>query len=269
VIFTANFDETDSHGPKPTVILAAFLGHADQWLKFNERLAQIQADYRFTIFHASEFKGRKGEFSGWSNQKRAALIKDLTDLVSTELTEGIVVALGYDRYMTEYRAPPIPAKMNLDSQYGVCFRGCLAHLIDFLTKRGNTDTLNIVFERGHKNVGDCERIFDDLKRRYLRAGADILGSFAIERKDTWPPLMVADLLAQTYSMLRAEKTINGPGLPPGVPMPAKTEKGALMFLELAPNALTELKTGFVRFRQLEIDEWRKRRDARKSVADIP
>jgi hypothetical protein len=30
VIFTAYFDETDTHGPAPTAILAAFLGHAYQ-----------------------------------------------------------------------------------------------------------------------------------------------------------------------------------------------------------------------------------------------
>jgi hypothetical protein len=265
VIFTANFDEADTHGPAPTVILAAFLGHAEQWLRFNKKLTQLQADYGFKIFHAVDFKGPRGEFAGWSDQKRALLVSDLTDLVKDNLSQGLVVSLEHDRYMNEYRKPPIPAKMNLDSQYGACFRACLAHLIDFLAKPGNQDKLNVM-EGGHDNVGDCRRIFDDLKRRYLRSGVDTFGRFTIELKETWPPLMAADLLAATYSMVKADKTINGPGLPPGALVPAENPEGALHFLELAPNALADLKDGFNRFRQLEIDEWRKRRDTRKAAS---
>ena len=43
-------------------------------------------------------------------------------------------------------------------------------------------------------------------------------------------------------------------LPSGAMKPAKTLKGALAFLELAPNALSDLKAGYVRFPELEIEE---------------
>jgi hypothetical protein len=50
-------------------------------------------------------------------------------------------------------------------------------------------------ESGHKNVGDCMRIFDDLKKRLDNIGMNFLGDFTVEQKETWPPLMAADLLA--------------------------------------------------------------------------
>jgi len=259
VIFTANFDETDTHGPKPTVILAAYVGHAYQWQRFGVKLARLQARYGFTVFHATDFKGKHREFSGWSDEKCAALIADLVELVRNNLALGITVALEHDRFMNEYRAPPIPNKMHMDSQYGACFRACMGYLIDFLALRQHRDKLNIIIEGGHPNVRDCQRIFDDLKKRFRNIGVDILGSFTIERKDSWPPLMVADMLAHTYSMVRARDEAGT--LPTGALQPAKTLKGALAFLELAPNALADLKTGYVRFRQLEIEEWRKRRSA--------
>jgi len=264
VIFTANFDETDTHGPKPTVILADFVGHTYQWQRFNKKLARLQAAYDFNVFHATDFKSKRREFSGWSDEKCAALIADLVALVRDNLALGITVALPCDRFMNEYRAPPIPSKMHMDSQYGACFRACMGYLIDFLALRQHRDTLNIVIERGHPNVRDCERIFDDLKRRFHNIGVNSLGSFTIERKDTWPPLMVADMLAHTYSMVRAKDAAGT--LPTGAMQPTKTLKGSLAFLELAPNALAELKAGYVRFRQLEIDEWRQRRDAKRKAA---
>ena len=40
------------------------------------------------------------------------LISDLTNLVRDNLALGLTVALPHDRYMNEYRAPPIPSKMH-------------------------------------------------------------------------------------------------------------------------------------------------------------
>jgi hypothetical protein len=56
VIFTSYFDETDTHGPSPTVILAGYVGHAYQWRQFERKLARIKEQYGFNIFHAKEFK---------------------------------------------------------------------------------------------------------------------------------------------------------------------------------------------------------------------
>ena len=114
MIFTAYFDETDAHGPSPDMILAGFLGHAFQGRRFEKELAKIQARENFSIFHAKEFKARSGEFSQWSDDKCNRLIAKLTDLVRLTLTEGLAVSLSRERYLAEYRAPPIPKKMKLD-----------------------------------------------------------------------------------------------------------------------------------------------------------
>ena len=70
----------------------------------------------------------------------------------------MAVALTRERYLTEYRAPPIPKKMNLDSQYGACFRCCMARLFEVMAERGYQDRLNVAMEDGHPNVWDCGRI---------------------------------------------------------------------------------------------------------------
>ena len=95
--------------------------------------------------------------------------------------------------------------MNLDSQYGVCFRACMGRLFDLMAIRGYQDRLHIVMEDGHPNVGDCGRIFKDLRvHAKILAGSDFLGNFSVEAKGKCSPLTVADMLASTYSMFRSE-----------------------------------------------------------------
>ncbi|HUK59811.1 MAG TPA: hypothetical protein VLV50_11315, partial [Stellaceae bacterium] len=120
-------------------------------------------------------------------------------------------------------------------------------------------------ERGHKNVWDCERIFNQVKTVLRRLGIDVLGTFTVGAKDTCPPLMLADFLAGTYSMMRAARGgVSVQTYQDIAPMPAKREAG-LTFLELLPDALTKLKTDFERLRQHEVEEWRARKEARKAA----
>ncbi len=266
VIFTGYFDEADTHGPAPTMILAGYVGHAYQWRQFEKKLARIQAKYGFKIFHAKDFKPRVREFSGWSDDKCDQLVADLSDLVRNNLTQGITISLTHDRYVNEYLAEPISKKMHRDSQYGACFRACLAQLLILMEERGNRDRMHVVFERGHPNVWDCERIFNDIKSRMRRAGDDVLGSFTVETKLNCAPLMVADFLAAAHSILKtrlASGTINREDyvMPPSV---KQIPKGAIAMLELAPDALKALKIGFEQERQRGIDQWRARKAAKKA-----
>jgi hypothetical protein len=135
LIFTSYFDETDTHGPTPDIIMAGYLGHAYQWRRFDRKLRDLQTDHGFKILHASHFKSKTGEFDGWSDDECMDLVRDFTNLVKNNLTAGLAVALEHNRYISEYRAGA-PARFHLDSQYGLCFRACLAHLIDRMEVTG-------------------------------------------------------------------------------------------------------------------------------------
>jgi hypothetical protein len=74
--YTAYFDEADTHGPSPTMILAGFLGAKRQWKLFGRRLRKLQREYGFTIFHAAEVGARSGEFDRWPVPKCMALLHE-------------------------------------------------------------------------------------------------------------------------------------------------------------------------------------------------
>jgi hypothetical protein len=264
LLFTAYFDEADTHGPAPTIIMAGFLGTARQWELFERRLRGLQKRDGFNIFHSTEFKHQSGEFRGWDDPKCMRLVENLTELVRDELTEGLTVHLESERYVNEYSALPFPRKMPHDTQYGLCFRACLRHLIDMVLVDGKKHRLHVVIERGHKHVHDAERIFNDVKERLkTRRGIDLLGDFVIAKKEERAPLMVGDLLAGSYSMMRASQKAGALDYIAEAPEPPKGEAG-LTFLEFLPGSLEQLKTDWEADRLERADAWRARRAAKRA-----
>lgn len=265
MLYTAYFDEADTHGPLPTIIMGGCLGTAQQWQMFSRRLRALQRRDGFKVFHVNQFKTKSGEFAGWPDSKCIRLVEDITVLVRDHLTEGLTVHLERDRYLTEYRAAPIPRKMSLDSQYGVCFRACMRQVLAIVMEDGNNHRLDVVIEDGHANVNDCVRIFDDLRWRLRQLrGIDLLGKITVAKKHQAPLLMAADFLASTYSMMRASKHEGGLDYAEEAPEPPKWQAG-LTFLELLPDALQQLKEDFDANRQEAAAAWRARRQAMASV----
>jgi hypothetical protein len=262
VLYTAYFDESDTHGAAPTIIMAGLLGHARQWKIFGRRLRALQRRDGFTVFHATEFKAKQGDFKGLTDSEGAQLVHDLTALVQKELTEGTTVYLPHATYLTEYRATPHPSRYHLDSQYGLCFRACLAHQVAILRGLKGSHRLDVVFEQGHKNQGDVTRVFADVKKQLLGHGIDLLGDCTPATKHEAPPLMAADFLAHTYSMMQSSPVaeVDYKVL---VPEPPKREAG-LSFLEFEAGSLTRLKEKFVADRQAAHDGWLARREARRA-----
>ncbi|HKP22411.1 MAG TPA: hypothetical protein VJV39_00990, partial [Dongiaceae bacterium] len=191
----------DTHGPEPTVIVGCFWGHAYQWRRFETKLRRIQRREGFRIFHAKDFKAHAGEFKGWDDDRCYRLATDLSNLVGNTLAEGVVIALERQSYLSEYRSVAHP-KMHLDSQLGVCFRSCLVHIIRQVARMGRKPKLNVVVESGHANAWDNDRIFHEIKSRLERRGIFVLEDITIASKEEAPPLMAADFLASTYSMIR-------------------------------------------------------------------
>lgn len=259
MLYIAYFDEADTHGPAPTIIMAGFLGSAPQWKMFARRLRGLQRRDGFNIFHANEFKAKTGEFAGWDDTKCMKLVNDLTELVRDHLTEGLTVHLERERYLSEYRVPPIPNKMTLDSQYGVCFRACMRQLLEIIWRDDRRHRLDIVIEDGHQNVGDCIRIFEDLKWRLkVRRGVGgLLGKITVAKKQHSAPLMVADFLASSYSMIRASAQSGRLDYAQAAPEPEKGQAG-LTFLELLPDAVRQLKADFEADRKEAAAAWRAR-----------
>jgi hypothetical protein len=117
----------------------------------------------------------------------------------------------------------------------------LIHIVNTLSKTRKQHKLYVVLEQGHKNAKNCEKIFDEVKETLRAMDHPFLGDFTLARKEETPPLMVADLLAHSYMILRR------PDAPVTIDqylstarLPRKREAG-WEFLEVNVNTLPNLK----------------------------
>jgi hypothetical protein len=267
LLFTAYFDESDTHGTAPNLTMAAFLGSARQWELFGRKIRELQRRDGFRVFHAKDFRARTGEFHGWSQPKCDRLLNDLAVAIRDGLTEGVTVTLPRALYEREYRAPPVPKGLRLDSQYGVCFRLCLYMLIRRLIADKQRHKLHVVIESGHKNVRDTDRIFNEIKMAHEASGSKILGTITIAKKSECAELMIADFQAHASYLSEARMKIGLPGyfeMTKGE-MPKHGEAGLTM-MEITSETLQNLKAVWEERKQHRIAEWRAARDAKRAFS---
>jgi len=222
--------------------MSAFLGTSRQWELFGRRIRALQRRDGFTVFHAKEFKRSTGEFRGWGREKGIRLVHDLAAAIRDELTEGVTITLPRDLYESEYRAPPVPKGVLLDSQYGLCFRMCMFRLASVVAARNGRNKLNVIAEAGHKNEGDLIRVFEDMKVEDAANGIYVLGTIKLARKEEYLPLMIADFQAHASSISDARIKRGQPGyfdMTNGA-LPKRREAG-LTQIECTPESLQALK----------------------------
>src|SRR3990167_5522845 len=166
VILTAYLDESGTHDGSPVTIMAGMMANVRQWDRFEREFKYAQRKHKFKIFHTKKFKRRDGDFKGWTNERCLALIADLSKLTQTAFMESVVMRLDNETYENEYKVGERPNKLRLDSKYGLCFRECLYHFLREIIRRmphGKIERLHIVLENGHRNAGDADRIFYEVK----------------------------------------------------------------------------------------------------------
>ena len=225
----------------------------------------LRSRYGFKTFHAKRYQARRGEFDGWDDLKCRNLLEELAALTTNTLTARATVHLERDRYLKEYRNQPFPSKMQPDSQYGLCFRMLLTHLLDFMAEaiKKATDfnelpVLHLVVEDGHKNVGAARTIFGEFQQRLIRHGGNVLGSITIAKKSTFAELMAADFVAHTYLLMR--KQAFGAGVLSGqFKYSDPPNESALASIDFSPQAFSILKKQYERDKQRRMAEWRRRR----------
>jgi hypothetical protein len=251
MFYTVYLDESGTHAGSPVTIMGGFIGAAEQWSKFESELKNLQAAYGFSVFHGKEFRQKSGEFKGWSDEKCLSLVADLTRLVSDHLTAGAFMPLPNARYKNEYYDVLKKRKVATDTAYGLCFRACVVHFLEVVGEldpsTGAVSTLNVVIESGHRNTGDAERIFAEMKESIrVNMGIEPLGSLTIAGKEN-ALLMVADFLV--YSMYLRDTVNQGSAIVanPG-DFPPPEAKGPLTELRLEPDALASLPDHFHRLK---------------------
>jgi hypothetical protein len=197
-------------------VMGGTFARAQQWESFREKFDEIRQRYGFRVFHTIKFKRRSGDFVGWSREKCLILANELAHLTNTYISDGCAVSLINEHYKRDYVQQQIN-EIRWDSKYGLCFRISLLHFISQIYKRkyrGKFPLLHIVLEAGHKNYGDAERIFFEVKKEFGELGFDSLRTISKMEKDQSAELMIADFVAHTTYQMQSRSIATGAPMPP-------------------------------------------------------
>jgi hypothetical protein len=201
VIVTVYIDESGTHGSGVT-ILGGWVGRLGQWATFDPKWRKLLKRSGLTYFHSKTMRGTKGEFKGWTRERKFGFTQEAASIACKNLEFGFTISVNDDAYRDHYVAGNRPREIPLDSPYGLCFRYCLSLIPGFAKDAFGDRELNInfVLESGHKNAGDALRIFDKVKKQPFasveeQAIVEMLGTISFDDKKTFPGLQAADVNA--------------------------------------------------------------------------
>jgi hypothetical protein len=198
---TAYFDESGTHGnDSPVVTIAGFIASDHQWRAYEHDLSQLLTEHDVRVFHAIEFRTRKGDFKGWATPKRARFNSRFLKLADNHLAYGFAMVLRREDYTSIYRVGRFTRRARIDTQYGLCFRTALWKSAVLMKDHSADWPLNIVLESGHKNAGDAIRVFGEFQDGLNTEYVSSLGAFDFASKASCLPLAMADSLA--YAIFR-------------------------------------------------------------------
>lgn len=212
VIVTIYIDESGTHD-SPVVILGGCVGRLGQWASFDDKWPRLLKKYSLTYFHSKEMRHGENEFSGWTLLRKQSFIADAAKLARKNMSFGFMIQVRLDDYKKYYIGQERLKGVSIDSPYGLCFRHCVGLVTELVIDKFKDKPLDVhfVLESGHKNFGNAEMIFREVKAtdcpaRGIQRIKSVLRTISFGDKEEWPGLQIAD--ANAYAAFQIETRDN-------------------------------------------------------------
>jgi hypothetical protein len=186
--FITKIDESGTHVPSDSMVMAGYTARLGQWNRFDRKWGKGLRQAGLRYFHAKEHRAHPFAIKG-------------VKIADASLMFGFVVRLDRGDYQKVYRTSETGAwggKIQPDSMYGLCFRYCLAFVLrQTLIEQGSwsAPVLDFIVENGHVNEGAPNEIVHQLKRKRISGVSEHLGNVTPMDKEKCYGLQAADALA--------------------------------------------------------------------------
>jgi hypothetical protein len=101
IVFRLYLDESKRDG---VFAVGGYLGHLDQWDRFEDQWGRVLRQAGVQAFHATDFYNRRGEFKGWDVKKTNKFAKLFTAVAEAQTEVAVGRAVDETAYM-EILAP--------------------------------------------------------------------------------------------------------------------------------------------------------------------
>jgi hypothetical protein len=150
------FDESGMHQDPAITTVAGFIATENQWKSFNPKWKRALKKQNVKVFHMVDFEKGRGDFRGWTVERKIELIKKLLGIINE--CANLIVAHAVKPRDFEQVKKQYP-KANI-SKYQLCCDQCIVSLSTWLManpKRG--DSVGVVFEQGNKFMSETMNLY--------------------------------------------------------------------------------------------------------------
>ena len=187
----AYFDESGSKDT-PLVTMAGYLSDEHHWNRFEREWARALNEHGAKYLHMKEYAHCRGEFEGWPEWKRKALMKKLIWTIKSNVKFRVGIVVPCEAY--QQIVGSIDPNNTRLSPFCHCFQSCMRAISEYCQKHKITDDVALVFDENNESSKHASGFYTSFKQSNAPSRNQLVSlSFADDKKVT--PLQAADLLA--------------------------------------------------------------------------
>lgn len=131
---------------QPLVAVAGYIATVNQWEKFECDWRLTLAHHNAPYMHMREIcsQSKKSPFAKWGENKRATFLKDMSDVINSNLLHSFGAAVSVDDYNEASKLYNIYGMAGY--AYSLCARACAAQVQKWQKREGYQSPVEYVFD---------------------------------------------------------------------------------------------------------------------------
>jgi Protein of unknown function (DUF3800) len=184
-------------GRPDTLTISGYFADQTTWEEVEKQWSNVNARYGVSRFHAAPLNHAKGEYLGWSKDKRVQYSAELLRILAAQGTRLVAYNCGmradvYRRIISE------EGQTKLGPPWFACFKSCIAMITSHMETLPLEDSLSVVVERGSGFDQFAVDFFDRLAANPKFIYRHRLNTCTAAKPNQSIGLQVADLMAYEY-----------------------------------------------------------------------
>jgi hypothetical protein len=203
VVLKAFMDETGIHEGSPIVAVSAYVAESATWRRWRRKWDAAKAPTK--IIHAADCANYKGEFKGWTRERRDTFVAKLLPILPAHRLVGMVFAIQMEDLKEALKGSEELLEL-LGNPYTCCFQWALMSIMVLAAHHGAGKRIKFIHEINDYK-GEAIKTFEYVNEHHNPQHIAVTLAFGTKADNS--QLQAADVLAY-----EAAKFLKDPVRPP-------------------------------------------------------